>query len=53
MKNEVFQMRISTQAKADLNELARYYDLTASATVVMLIARETRLMQNQKEQNKK
>ena len=42
MKQETFQMRISKDTRADLDRVAKHYNLSASATVDMLIAKETR-----------
>ena len=45
MKKETFQMRMSKDTRADLGRVAKHYNLSASATVDMLIAKETRLIE--------
>ena len=47
LKKETFQMRISKDTRADLDRVAKHYNLSASATVDMLIAKETRLIDKQ------
>ena len=47
LKKETFQMRISKDTRADLDKVAKHYNLSASATVDMLIAKETRLIEKQ------
>lgn len=47
LKKETFQMRISKDTRADLDRVAKHYNLSASATVDMLIAKETRLIDSQ------
>lgn len=42
MKNGKFQMRISAETKAMLNELSKHYNLSASAVIDMLIAEKFR-----------
>ena len=42
LKKETFQMRISKDTRTDLNRVAKHYNLSASATVDLLIAKETR-----------
>ena len=44
LKKEIFQMRISKETRTDLDRLAKHYNLSASATVDMLIAKETKLI---------
>ena len=51
MKEKIFQMRISKDTRADLNRVAKHYNLSASATVDMLIAKETRLIDNQRKED--
>ena len=46
-------MRISEDTRADLNRVAKYYNLSASSTVDMLIAKETRLIDKQIKEDKK
>lgn len=41
-KDELFQLRISKHDKESLVELARYYNVSASAMVCMLIAEKRR-----------
>lgn len=47
LKKETFQMRISKETRVDLDRVAKHYNLSASATVDMLIAKETRLIDRQ------
>ena len=42
MKTEKFQMRISKETKTQLDRLAKYYNLSASAVIDMLISKEAR-----------
>lgn len=51
MKKETFQMRMSEDTRADLNKVAKHYNLSASATVDMLIAKETRLIEKQRKED--
>lgn len=51
MKKETFQMRISKETRADLDRVAKHYNLSASATVDMLIAKETRLIDKQRKED--
>ena len=51
MKKETFQMRISEGTRADLDKVAKHYNLSASATVDMLIAKETRLIDKQRKED--
>lgn len=44
-------MRISKDTRADLNRVAKHYNLSASATVDMLIAKETRLIEKQRKED--
>lgn len=44
MKRTAFYMRMSEETKDDLDRVAKHYNLSASATVDMLIAKETRLI---------
>ena len=53
MKKEVFQMRMSEETRADLDKVAKHYNLSASAAVDMLIAKETRLIDKQREEDRK
>ena len=53
LKKETFQMRISKDTRADLNKVAKHYNLSASATVDMLIAKESRLIDQRKEDERK
>ena len=46
-------MRISKDTRADLDRVAKYYNLSASATVDMLIAKETRLIDKQRKEDDK
>ena len=48
MKKETFQMRISKGTREDLDRVSKHYNLSASATVDMLIAREARLIDKQR-----
>ena len=50
-KKETFQMRISKDTRADLDRVAKHYNLSASATVDMLIAKETRLIDKQRKED--
>ena len=51
MKKEKFQMRISEETREDLDRIAKHYNLSASATVDMLIAKETRLIDKQRKED--
>ena len=51
LKKEKFQMRISKDTRADLDRVAKHYNLSASATVDMLIAKETRLIDKQRKED--
>ena len=51
LKKEIFQMRISKDTREDLNRVAKHYNLSASATVDMLIAKETRLIDKQRKED--
>lgn len=51
LKKETFQMRISKETRADLNRVAKHYNLSASATVDMLIAKEKRLIDKQRKED--
>ena len=51
LKKETFQMRISKDTRADLDRVAKHYNLSASATVDMLIAKETRLIDKQRKED--
>ena len=51
LKKETFQMRISEDTRADLDRVAKHYNLSASATVDMLIAKETRLIEKQRKED--
>lgn len=51
MKKEVFQMRMSEETRANLDRVAKHYNLSASATVDMLIAKETRLIDKQRKED--
>lgn len=51
MKKETFQMRMSKNTRADLDRVAKYYNLSASAAVDMLIAKETRLIEKQRRED--
>lgn len=42
MKTQIFQMRISETTKANLERLKKHFNLSASAVIDMLIAKETR-----------
>ncbi len=42
MKKIIFQMRMSEKTKANLDRLKKYYNLSASAVIDMLISKETR-----------
>lgn len=53
LKKETFQMRISKDTRADLDRVAKHYNLSASATVDMLIAKETRLIDKQRKEDEK
>lgn len=46
-------MRISEGTRADLDRVAKHYNLSASATVDMLIAKETRLIDKQRKEDGK
>ena len=47
----LYNMRISKDARADLNKVAKHYNLSASATVDMLIAKEKRLIDKQRKED--
>ena len=47
----LYNMRISKDTRADLKRAAKYYNLSASATVDMLIAKETRLIDKQRKED--
>ena len=51
LKKETFQMRISKDTRTDLDRVAKHYNLSASATVDMLIAKETRLIDKQRKED--
>ena len=51
LKKETFQMRISKDTRADLDRVAKHYNLSASATVDMLIAKETRLIDKHRKED--
>ena len=51
LKKETFQMRISKDTRADLDRVAKHYNLSASATVDMLIAKETRVIDKQRKED--
>ena len=51
LKKETFQMRISKDTRADLDRVAKHYNLSASATVDMLISKETRLIDKQRKED--
>ena len=51
MKKEKFQMRISEETREDLNRIAKHYNLSASATIDMLIAKEKRLIDKQRKED--
>ena len=53
LKKETFQMRISKDTRSDLDRVAKHYNLSASATVDMLIAKETRLIDKQRKEDEK
>lgn len=53
MKKIIFQMRMSEKTKANLERLKKHYNLSASATVDMLIAKETRLIDKQRKEDDK
>ena len=53
LKKEVFQMRISEETRENLDRVAKHYNLSASATVNMLIAKETRLIDKQRKEDEK
>lgn len=53
LKKETFQMRMSEETRADLDRVAKHYNLSASATVDMLIAKETRLIDKQRKEDGK
>ena len=46
-------MRISKDARSDLDRTAKHYNLSASATVDMLIAKETRLIEKKRKEDGK
>ena len=49
----LYNMRISKDTRADLNKVAKHYNLSASATVDMLIAKEKRLIDKQRKEDEK
>ena len=51
MKKETFQMRMSEETRTDLDRVAKHYNLSASATVDMLIAKEKRLIDKQRKED--
>ena len=51
MKKEKFQMRISEETREDLDRIAKHYNLSASATIDMLIAKEKRLIDKQRKED--
>ena len=51
LKKETFQMRISKDTRADLDIVAKHYNLSASAAVDMLIAKEKRLIDKQRKED--
>lgn len=51
LKKETFQMRMSKDTRSDLDRVAKHYNLSASATVDMLIAKETRLIDRQRKED--
>lgn len=51
LKKETFQMRMSKETRTDLDGVAKHYNLSASATVDMLIAKETRLIEKQRKED--
>lgn len=53
LKKETFQMRISKDTRADLDRVAKHYNLSASATVDMLIAKETRLIDKHRKEDER
>ena len=53
MKKEKFQMRISEETREDLDRIAKHYNLSASATIDMLIAKEKRLIDKQRKEDEK
>ena len=48
MKDGFFQLRISKQDRAALDELAEYYNLSASAVLCMLISQDIRKIKKEK-----
>ena len=46
-------MRISKDTRTDLDGVAKYYNLSASATVDMLIAKEKRMIDKQRKEDEK
>ena len=53
MKKETLQMRISKDTRADLDRVAKRYNSSASATVDMLIMKETRLIDRQRKEDER
>lgn len=51
MKKEKFQMRISEETREYLDRIAKHYNLSASATIDMLIAKEKRLIDKQRKED--
>ena len=49
----LYNMRISKDTRADLNKVAKHYNLSASVTVDMLIAKEKRLRDGQRKEGEK
>ena len=49
----LYNMRISKDTRADLNKVAKHYNLSAFATVDMLIAKEKRLIDKQRKEDEK
>ena len=47
----LYNMRISKDTRADLNKVAKHYNLSAFATVDMLIAKEKRLIDKQRKED--
>ena len=46
-------MRKRSSARADLDRVAKHYNLSASAAIDMLIAKETRLIDKQRKEDGK
>ena len=47
MKDGFFQLRISKQDREALCELARFYNLSASSVICMLISKEARTIEKE------